>query len=104
MYCKDSPASSRNKPLVIGFSESSDFFEDVVNRANDNPSVSKCYTTTGSGSHILHVNTEDSTSLEKLLRIIQSWPGVKRTETQLILNSYKKTNLLTFRAKEKNND
>ena len=61
-------------------------------------------TTTGSGSHILHVNTEDSSSLEKLLRIIQSWPGVKRTETQLILSSYKKSNPLTFRVKEEVND
>ena len=90
--------------FITVISESSEFFEDVVNRANDNPYISKCYTTTGSGSHILHVNTEDSSSLEKLLRIIQSWPGVKRTETQLILSSYKKSNPLTFRVKEEAND
>jgi len=90
--------------FITVISESSEFFEDVVNRANDNPYISKCYTTTGSGSHILHVNVEDSNSLEKLLRIIQSWPGIKRTETQLILSSYKNTNPLTFRVKEEVND
>ena len=86
--------------LIVIISESSKFFEDVINEANKNPYVTKCYTTTGTGSHILHVKTENSTSLEKLLREIQSWPGVKRTETQLILNSYKSTTPLTILNKE----
>ena len=62
-----------------------------------------CYTTTGIGSHILHVETENTFSLEKLLREIQSWPGVKRTETQLILSAYKNTNPLMVKKKEKEN-
>ena len=90
--------------FITVISESSEFFEDVVNEAKNNPHVSKCYTTTGIGSHILHVNIKDTASLEKLLRVIQSWPGVKRTETQLILSSYKKINPLTFRTKEEIND
>ena len=32
----------------------------------------------------------DETYLEKLLRIIQGWPGVIRTETQIILSSNKR--------------
>jgi len=86
--------------FITIISESSKFFEDVVNEANKNPYVTKCYTTTGTGSHILHVKTENSISLEKLLRAIQSWPGVKRTETQLILNSYKSTTPLTILQEE----
>ena len=31
----------------------------------------------------------ETDSLEKLLRNIQQWPGVRRTETQIILSSYK---------------
>ena len=90
--------------FITIISESSKFFEDVVNEANKNPYVTKCYATTGTGSHILHVKTENSTSLEKLLRVIQSWPGVKRTETQLILNSYKSTTPLTILQKEEVNE
>ena len=90
--------------FITVISESSDFFEDVVNHANANQYVTKCYTTTGIGSHILYVKTENSTSLEKLLRSIQSWPGVKRTETQLILNSYKSTTPLTILKKEEANE
>ena len=90
--------------FITVISESSEFFEDVVNHANANQYVTKCYTTTGVGSHILYVKTENSTSLEKLLRVIQSWPGVKRTETQLILNSYKSTTPLTILKKEEANE
>ena len=90
--------------FITVISESSEFFEDVVNHAKANQYVTKCYTTTGTGSHILYVKTENSTSLEKLLRSIQSWPGVKRTETQLILNSYKSTTPLTILKKEEVDD
>ena len=90
--------------FITVISESSAYFEDVVKQANENPYVRKCYTTTGSGSHILHVTTENSTSLERLLRIIQSWPGVKRTETQLILNSYKNVTPLKLSEKERVDD
>jgi len=51
--------------------------------------IVQCFSTTGNGSHTLLVNTKNSNSLEELLRKIQSWPGVIRTETQIILSSYK---------------
>ena len=89
--------------FITIISESSEFFEEVVNKANANLSVLNCYTTTGSGSHILYVRTKNTDSLEKLLREIQSWPGVKRTETQLVLSSYKNKNSLTLLNKEKEN-
>ena len=89
--------------FITIISESSEFFEEVVNKANSNLSVLNCYTTTGSGSHILYVRTENTDSLEKLLREVQSWPGVKRTETQLVLSSYKNKNSLKLLKKEKEN-
>jgi Lrp/AsnC family leucine-responsive transcriptional regulator len=75
--------------FITIISESSAYFEDVVKQADDNMNVISCYTTTGTGSHILHIEVENTVALEKILRDIQSWPGVKRTETQLILSSYK---------------
>ena len=89
--------------FITIISESSEYFEDVINKANANLNVLNCYTTTGTGSHILYVRTENTDSLEKLLREIQSWPGVKRTETQLVLSSYEKINLLKLPKKEKQN-
>ena len=75
--------------LITLVSESSINFESVIELANKTQEVVQCFTTTGSGSHVLIVNTENSQSLESLLKDIQTWPGVLRTETQLILSSYK---------------
>ncbi len=75
--------------IITLVSESSRSFDEIVKLANETQEVVQCFTTTGAGSHLLIVNTENSQSLEALLRDMQSWPGVLRTETQLILSSYK---------------
>ena len=80
--------------FITVISESSAHYSDVVLQANKTSEIVQCFTTTGNGSHVLLAVTEDTTSLEKLLRIIQGWPGVMRTETQMILSSYKSINVL----------
>ena len=80
--------------FITVISESSSHYSDVVRQANKTPEIVQCFTTTGNGSHVLLAITENSTSLEKLLRIIQGWPGIMRTETQMILSSYKNINAL----------
>ena len=75
--------------FITVISESSSHYSDVVRQANKTPEIVQCFTTTGNGSHVLLAITENTSSLEKLLRIIQSWPGVMRTETQMVLSSYK---------------
>lgn len=74
--------------FITVYSESSKNFEKVVSNANSNRNIMKCYTTTGDGSHLLLVKVENTEKLEKLLRTIQSWPGVSRTQTQIVLSSY----------------
>jgi Lrp/AsnC family leucine-responsive transcriptional regulator len=61
----------------------------VTVEAHNAPEVVQCFSTTGTGSHTLLINTKNSKTLEDLLRKVQSWPGVIRTETQIILSSYK---------------
>ncbi len=75
--------------IITIISESSSKYGDLVNKAIKEKFIEKCFTTTGNGSHVLLVNVENTESLEKLLRNIQQWPGVRRTETQIILSSYK---------------
>ena len=82
--------------FVTVISESSSHYSDVVRQANKTPEIVQCFTTTGNGSHVLLAVTENTTSLEKLLRIIQGWPGVMRTETQMVLSSYKSINSLNI--------
>ena len=75
--------------LITLVSESSDYYYDVIKLAKDADEVIKCFATTGSGSHVLLIRTENTNTLEKFLRTIQQWPGIIRTETQLILSSNK---------------
>ena len=74
--------------LITIISESSDHYTEVVEFAKNTDEVIQCFTTTGNGSHVLIVQTENTRSLERLLRKIQAWPGVIRTETQIILSNY----------------
>ena len=75
--------------LITIISESSSNYEKIIKFANQSDEIVECYATTGRGSHILIIQTENTESLEKLLRIIQSWPNVIRTETQIILSNNK---------------
>ena len=80
--------------FITLISESSSHYGEVVREANKTQEIIQCFTTTGNGSHVLLAITKNTHSLEKLLRNIQSWPGVMRTETQMILSSYKSINPL----------
>ena len=75
--------------IITVISGSSKSYKEIISEAEGTPEVVQCYSTTGRGSHKLIVSTSNSTSLEELLRRIQRWPGVTRTETQIILSSYK---------------
>jgi len=70
-------------------SESSAHYDEVIKRAQAQPEVLEIMSVTGEGSHMLLVRTENTSTLENLLGQIQSWPGVTRTETRIILSHYK---------------
>ena len=75
--------------LITIISESSSNYQEFRNETKNNAEIINCFSTTGNGSHVLLIRTKNTDSLEKLLSKIQQWPGVKRTETQLILSTYK---------------
>ena len=78
--------------LITIISESSADYEKIISYANQVDEIVECFATTGRGSHILIIQTKDSQSLEQLLRTIQFWPNVMRTETQIILSTNKQFN------------
>ena len=73
---------------------SSNSYGDMVQYAEDNDEVLECHSITGEGSHILKVRTHDTSSLESLLRNIQSWPGVIRTHTMIVMSTFKEATYL----------
>jgi len=74
--------------IITVISGSSEHYKEVIQAARNTPEVVQCYSTTGKGSHTLIIVAKNSQALEELLRKIQNWPGVSRTETQVILSSY----------------
>ena len=75
--------------IITLISESSVHYKEVTQAAEKTPEVLQGLSTTGKGSHMLFVVTRNSSTLEELLREIQSWPGIIRTETQIVLSDYK---------------
>jgi len=70
--------SSKNYPLFI-------------ERVMEVDEILECHSITGEGSHLLKVKTENTSTLEKLLARIQSWPGVTGTKTNIVLSTIKET-------------
>lgn len=75
--------------FVFVVSEHSDHYDRFIDEANKCESVMECHSITGGGSHILKIRVENSQALEDLLYKIQNWPGVSRTQSNLVLSTYK---------------
>lgn len=71
--------------------DNSSFHTSFVAQAVEEPEVQECHSITGDGSHILKITTKNTESLEKLLSRIQSWEGVKKTRSNIVLSSFKQT-------------
>jgi Lrp/AsnC family leucine-responsive transcriptional regulator len=74
--------------------DSSDKYPVFVENISEHPEVLECHSITGEGSHILKVRTKNTESLEKFLSHIQSWDGVKRTRSNIVLSTFKETRKL----------
>ena len=71
--------------------DSSSDYESFVDKSQALSEVLEIHSITGEGSHIIKVRTQNTTSLEKLLAKIQSWPSVHGTSTSIVLSTYKET-------------
>lgn len=71
--------------------DGSENYDEFVRLASENEAILEVHLITGQGSHLLKVRTRDTTTLERFLLEIQSWPGVHGTSTSIVLSSYKET-------------
>ena len=56
--------------------------------------VLELHSITGEGSHMIKVRTRNTAALEKLLARIQAVPGVRGTQTSIVLSTHKETRYL----------
>lgn len=71
--------------------DGSDNYKTFVDSATAEPEILECHSITGDGSHILKIRTENTASFEKLLSKIQSWTGVSKSRSNVVLSSFKET-------------
>ena len=69
--------------------DGSDNYPEFVQKASELDEIQEVHSITGDGSHILRVLTQNTSTLERLLSQIQSWPGVHGTSTSIVLSSFK---------------
>ncbi len=77
--------------FVIATVDSSRHFGSFIEHANNADEILECHAITGDGTHLLKVRTDNAASLEKLLAKIQSWGGVTKTTTSVVLSTAKET-------------
>ncbi|MCS7082366.1 MAG: Lrp/AsnC family transcriptional regulator [Bacteroidetes bacterium] len=97
-----------HKPLGIDitafvrvFVDGSRYYSGFVQRATALAEVLECHSITGEGSHLLKVRTRNTTTLERLLSTIQAWPGVRQTQTSIVLSTFKETRALPLEPSER---
>ena len=71
--------------------DGSEHYDHFVGQASALPEIQEVHSITGEGSHILKVRTRNTTTLERLLSRIQSWPGVHGTSTSIVLSTFKES-------------
>ncbi|MDD3807536.1 MAG: Lrp/AsnC family transcriptional regulator [Candidatus Marinimicrobia bacterium] len=69
-------------------------YQDLIDYVRQESAIQECHSITGGGSHLLKVRTKNTTSLEKILSKIQRWPGVKGTETHIVLSTFKESTFI----------
>lgn len=77
--------------FVLVTMDTSKHFNTFVEHVNAADDILECHGITGDGTHLLKVRTENTESLEKLLAKVQSWLGVTKTTTSMVLSSSKET-------------
>ena len=74
--------------------EESSRYGPVIEHACACDEVLEVHSITSEGSHMLKVRTRNTSTLEALLSLIQSFPGVTSTYTSIVLSTFKETRQL----------
>jgi Lrp/AsnC family leucine-responsive transcriptional regulator len=84
--------------FVVVTVDSSKHFTGFLDHILKSDDIQECHAITGDGTHLLKVRTENTEGLEKLLAKIQSWQGVLKTTTNLVLSTHKESTYIKIAA------
>jgi Lrp/AsnC family leucine-responsive transcriptional regulator len=80
--------------FVLATIDSSKHYSAFVDHIATMEDILECHAITGEGTHLLKIRTDNTASLEKLLAKIQSWTGVTKTTTSIVLSTPKETSVI----------
>lgn len=72
--------------------DTSKHYSSFLDHAKSTDEILEIHSVTGSGTHLLKIRTENTSSLERLLSKIQAWSGIVNTTTSIVLSTMKETN------------
>lgn len=84
--------------FIFATIDSSKHFSSFVEHANNTAEILECHAITGEGTHLIKIRTENTAGLEKLLGKIQSWQGVAKTTTSVVLSTSKETSQIKIHS------
>ncbi|MEL6612364.1 MAG: Lrp/AsnC family transcriptional regulator [Bacteroidota bacterium] len=74
--------------------DGSKHYDAFIERVSEMSEVLELHSITGEGSHMIKARTRNTSTLEKLLARLQRIPGVRGTQTSIVLTSLKETSQL----------
>ncbi|HAP35748.1 MAG TPA: AsnC family transcriptional regulator [Bacteroidetes bacterium] len=72
--------------------DTSKHYSSFLDHAKSTDEILEIHSVTGTGTHLIKIRTENTSSLERLLSKIQAWSGVVNTTTSIVLTTMKETN------------
>jgi len=72
--------------------DTSKHYTSFLDHAKSTDEILEIHSVTGTGTHLIKIRTENTSSLERLLSKIQAWSGVVNTTTSIVLTTMKETN------------
>jgi Lrp/AsnC family leucine-responsive transcriptional regulator len=84
--------------FVLATVDSSKHYNAFVDHVQGLDDILECHAITGEGTHLLKIRTENTASLEKLLAKIQSWSGIVKTTTSVVLSTPKETSVIKIHS------
>lgn len=87
--------------FIVTTVDSSKHYGAFLEKVQRTDEVMECHAITGEGTHLLKIRARTTEELEKLLAKIQSWTGVVRTMTRVVLSSPKETTRVPITRKKR---
>ncbi len=67
---------------------------DLEKNLEDTADILECHAITGVASHLLKVRVSGIAALNDMINTIKTWKGVTSVESNIVLHTYKETNIL----------